>query len=288
MFEGQSIATIRNTGEPTSPDDERTRHLKEFGLTGAPARAYLALLSLGTSEARAVANLAKIPHAKVHQTLARLEERGLVRVVPSSPRRYAPVAFSEYLERMANEQRERLREMESRREELGELLSVEGDLDVDDRRYMEMARGRRVALESLIAGFDSATEDILAVGSDGSAQRAGRYERALTAARERGVRIRLLLPRTAGSPEAAATASRLAETRFFDPPEGAGRQASMALFDRKRALIIHYIPDDASPYEGRDVALSTESEAIARALHAVLEAAWEAATAIEPIPGTTP
>src|SRR5207248_11237358 len=107
--------------------------LRSFGLSESAARAYLALLELGLTEARDVGRLAKIPLAKVYQTLDQLQEHGLVTVIPTTPRKYEPVEFRQFLDRRRERMLQEARELERVAPELAALFPTTAHETVGDR-----------------------------------------------------------------------------------------------------------------------------------------------------------
>ena len=52
----------------------------------------------------------------------------------------------------------------------------------------------------------------------------------------------------------------------------------MHVVDRREFLMSHPIPDDDSSYRGEDIAIWTNDEAIAGAMHAMAEKIWSTGT----------
>ncbi len=65
--------------------------LKNFGLSEYESRAYIALVSLGVASVKKVCEAANIPHPRAYDTLAALEEKGLVEVQQGRPKVYKAV-----------------------------------------------------------------------------------------------------------------------------------------------------------------------------------------------------
>ncbi|MHA2601365.1 MAG: TrmB family transcriptional regulator [Candidatus Thorarchaeota archaeon SMTZ1-83] len=74
------------------PGDEIISELRSLGLHLNEAKAYKALVTLGQSTARAVADHSGVPRSKVYDVLYSLEDRGLVRRVLGSD----PTEFKSY------------------------------------------------------------------------------------------------------------------------------------------------------------------------------------------------
>jgi len=77
---GPLMANIINT-----PDDELVAALGQLGFSQYEARAYCALLGAEPMNGHEVARASQIPPSKIYETLARLAEKGAVRVQHSDP-----------------------------------------------------------------------------------------------------------------------------------------------------------------------------------------------------------
>lgn len=65
--------------------------LQSLGLTDYEARAYVALVALGTSQANSVAELSQIPRTSAYKVLLSLETKGFVRSKQGRPRTFTAV-----------------------------------------------------------------------------------------------------------------------------------------------------------------------------------------------------
>ncbi|MFB0563103.1 MAG: TrmB family transcriptional regulator [Candidatus Lokiarchaeia archaeon] len=65
--------------------------LKNFGLSEYESRAYTALVSLGVAPVKKICEVANIPHPRAYDTLAALEEKGLVEVRQGRPKIYKAI-----------------------------------------------------------------------------------------------------------------------------------------------------------------------------------------------------
>ncbi|HUR69606.1 MAG TPA: helix-turn-helix domain-containing protein, partial [Candidatus Thermoplasmatota archaeon] len=174
-------------------DGIRTTKLTELGLPRYAARAYLALLELGTTGAREVRELAHIPPAKVYGTLDQLHKRGLVEVLPGRPRRYAPVPMSDFLARDLEEQRERLESIEAARDELAELFPIRASTVVEVPGHTSSLSGRRNISEQFRRCARDARREIVILIPDRPDRSLRSVARHLSEARARGVTLRILM-----------------------------------------------------------------------------------------------
>lgn len=65
--------------------------MNRFGYTGSEARTYIALLRQHPATGYELASLGGIPRSAIYNVLRRLEQAGLVNVIPGKPKRYAPL-----------------------------------------------------------------------------------------------------------------------------------------------------------------------------------------------------
>lgn len=237
---------------------DRITRLREFGLSEYAARAYLALLDLGVTEARDVSALSKVPASKIYHILDQLHEKGLANILPEFPRKYAPVPFGEFLQRIHDEYEAAASTIRSERDALMATFAVVGDVAGGDRGGVMFLRGRRNVLERFAETLAGAKRDALVLLSAGQAADPRGVSAALDAAIERGVTLRRIEaadPRLAGLPAAAYA----------------------LVVDGRVALLGHALPDDGHPSEGNDTAIHLDQEGIAALLASLLEAQWQSA-----------
>jgi len=94
--------------------------LIRMGLTDYEARAYLALVALGTSPARGVASIAQIPRTSAYKVMLGLERKGFARSVKGRPRAFVAVEPSEISKRFVGEVEDTFRRIEAARHMLSE------------------------------------------------------------------------------------------------------------------------------------------------------------------------
>lgn len=255
--------------------------LRAFGLSEYAARAYLALLDLGITEARDVSTLSKVPQAKIYHVLEQLQEKGLVLVLPEFPKKYAPVPFDDFLQRVFEEHTKAAATIEAEREELAELFRVMGDAEVGDRGFFTIVRGRRNVLGKLDELAAGAQRSLILLATAGTLERREALLPALRDARGRGVDVRVLAPLDAATLDAAGAFEPFATVRAREMAGAApSAKVAMAVADGERAFLIHFVPDDASLHVGKDVGMLTDQEAMVAAILALLEPHWERAAPI--------
>lgn len=252
---------------------EQQERLREFGLSEYASRSYLALLSLGTSEARPISRLARVPIAKVYSTLDQLAEKGLCTVEPGPPKRFSPVPIERYLDQLAAQYASQAQAIEGQKAELARLFPLASAALVDDRGLFHVLRGRRATVDKLRQLYEAKPQSVLLMTADGFTSRSAATS-IMETARENGTRLRVLARIDASTVDALERLTGFAEVRA---KERGMANIMVSLFDTRCALITHFIPDDGSSTRGQDVSLFTTEEAIVGALQALVEHEWERA-----------
>ena len=191
-------STERRTGEAVGL-------LVELGLTLNEARAYAALLRLGTATATEVARNAGVPRQKVYDTLRTLEERGFLRSDAVGVTAHTPVPPEEALGAWLR-QREHERLVEAERDEtLAERLhqvlprprrAIPPRLD-----EMEAIAGRARTSEALERLVGATERTLTMMQQPPFLQARARWNGAEAAAAARGVAVRVLYSRDAADDE---------------------------------------------------------------------------------------
>jgi sugar-specific transcriptional regulator TrmB len=138
----------------TAPDEAAVAALERLGLSNYEARSFVALQRLGTGTARDVHEETGIPRSQVYGAADELEDRGLVSVKQSRPKRYRPVELAEARERLtteferdreaAFEHLERVRaEQVPREEQQEDVWTITGSDAIDARMAALVEEARR-------------------------------------------------------------------------------------------------------------------------------------------------
>lgn len=256
--------------------DEPLAVLAGFGLSGYMARAYLALLELGPSQAREVSERSGVPQGRVYDILEKLHQRGLAEVLPEAPRRYQAVPFETFLERELTMHRDRVVTLERDRQGLVEVLRrVQGGAPAAERGEYLVLRGRKNLLERVVALQRGARQDVLAIGSERAPVRLNGQD-GVGEMPGRGVRLRVLAPLTEANAEAArGLLASGAEVRHHAGladtfPPG----LNVLLGDGQRAMLYQHVPDDLDAAKGDDVGLFIEHPEMVKGLQALGESLW--------------
>lgn len=248
------------------PTPERLQHLHGLGLSEYQGQAYLALLGLGNTDARAVAGQAKVPLGKVYAVLDQLEQKGFVRKTAERPRRFAAVPIADVVEQAHQQQLRRAEELLLSKEELCHLFPTAAvPLLADDRGSVLLLRGRKNVTERL-RSVVTGRQDLLGIAPLGVFQRRA-MAAMLTQAAAGGTRVRLLAPPV--HPEARSLLHGV-QLRSREQTTATG----ILVADDVAALLVHFIPDDESATKAKDVGVLIEERALVQTLRQLLEQCW--------------
>jgi sugar-specific transcriptional regulator TrmB len=131
----------------TGTEHEAVEALQRLGLSTYEAKVFIALQKLGDGTAREISELADVPRSQVYGAAGGLEERGLVEMQQSTPKRYRPVGLDAARRRLAEEiERERERAFEYLAEVQAECRDGETRDDVWTVRGSDAVSDRIVSL----------------------------------------------------------------------------------------------------------------------------------------------
>lgn len=227
---------------------DRITQLRMFGLSEYAARAYLALLQLGTTEARDVSSLSKVPASKIYHILDHLGQKGLVTVLPEFPRKYAPVPFSEFLQRLHDEHEAAAQRLRVDMPVLLKTFAVEGGSPSGDRGSVTLLHGRRNVRERMLEALAGARSEVMVLLTSAGAADPTPWMEPLAAASARGARVRVI-----GADFGFEWRAR---------PAGVPPPAFALTVDHRCVLLAHILPDDGHPTEGNDTGLFIEQEGL--------------------------
>ncbi|WP_251330190.1 TrmB family transcriptional regulator [Haloplanus pelagicus] len=173
--------------------EEAVSTLRTFELTEYEAKCFVALTRLREGTAKEVSDVADVPRARIYDSMDTLQDRGLVSVQESKPRRFRAVSPRESVELLEQQCRSRLDRLGTilprlgspdRSSSAGEVWTMEGETAVSER------------LATLVG--DATDEVLLAVAVD--ALLGEDLIDALADAADRGVEV------TVGSPDESVRA----------------------------------------------------------------------------------
>ena len=253
---------------------DRIRKLMDHGLTEYQARVYLTLLDLDTATASQVTPHARVPRTRIYATMQQLHEKGLVEIIPETPLRYTAVPFARFLEKTAEELRERAETLDRNIESLAKEFAVIGQLAPEEKGRFEAIYGRRNARDRLNKMYEHVEKSWIGIGTSRSPGRVMRgFGEHIIEKSARGVRFRYAFPVTPDSLKDVDRLAKYAEIRsvdFYVP-------MYMHVADAREFIMSHPIPDDDSFYRGDDICIWTDDKALAQAVANIMTRIWEGA-----------
>jgi sugar-specific transcriptional regulator TrmB len=98
--------------------------LVELGLTASEAKAYLAVVNLGTCRVIQIADESNLQRTEIYRLMSRLVSMGLVEETIDPPKRYRPANVKETIPRLAANMRDRLKTLTAESDQLAAKLET--------------------------------------------------------------------------------------------------------------------------------------------------------------------
>ena len=254
---------------------ERLAKVQEYGLTEYEARAYLALLDFEVATASKVARLSRVPRTKIYQALEGLETKRLVRAIPERPKRFVAQPFVNYLDQLEADYERQARELNSKKADVSAEFAPKGIVDLEDPGQFVMVRSRANVTEKLMGLIERARESIVVMGSEMALHRLDYFTPGLEAAKERGVLFSAIGPVTENNEAAVHALAELGAVQAY--PDATPGQC-LVVVDGKEAVLIHAVPDDSHLFQGEDVALWTDDQAMVVSFESLINIALSASS----------
>lgn len=102
---------------------ESFESLKELGLTGNEAKAYHSLLERGNLSAAEVSKFSRVPYSRIYDTLAALEQKGFIKIIPEKTKKFAP-SDPEQLNELLEKKQESLVKLKENIKDLKKMYDV--------------------------------------------------------------------------------------------------------------------------------------------------------------------
>lgn len=141
---------------------QKTKLLKEIGLSAYESAIYLSLLKLGASEASTIYKDAEVPYGKVYSALDSLVEKGFVEVQRSRPKKFRGVkpdiALDRVIEKKESEVEKELEVLKLKTDELKKILMTTSSLKTKDEIFWTTAVTETNIKKVVISLFSEARE----------------------------------------------------------------------------------------------------------------------------------
>lgn len=146
---------------------QKTKLLKEIGLSAYESAAYLSLLKLGVSEASIIHKDAAIPYGKIYSILDSLAEKGLVEVQRSRPKKFMGVspdiALGNLFEKRESKAERELEALKLTIDELKQMLMSTPSLKTKDEIFWTTAVTETEIKKVVISLFSEAKESLCVI-----------------------------------------------------------------------------------------------------------------------------
>ncbi len=251
--------------------------LKRIGLNQYESRTYLALLSLGSSTAGELSDLANVPRSRVYDVLASLERKGFAIVQLGRPVKYIAVpprdAFEKIRKRYEKEFEEKIENISKlEREIIDKLESIQQRQPFDLNDITGVLRGKINIYYHMERLLESAESRILKVLTTREISRISKYHtRALKDAYKRGVETKIAVPITPEIYPYIRDLSKYSEIRHID------FDARFLVVDG-REVVLMTAPDTETH---RDMGLWVRSSYLARTFEKIFEHIWSRSKPVE-------
>ena len=167
------------------PGDDIISDMMNLGLHLNEAKAYKALVTLGQSTARSVAEHSGVPRSKVYDVLYSLEDRGLVRkVLGSDPTEFKPYPPKEAIPLLIEKIQQSGVVVQNA------LENIENEREMESREYVYTVEGEDQIKMEIRGIIRSAKEEVFFATLDPKILSAARP--ALASAKKRGVDIKFV------------------------------------------------------------------------------------------------
>lgn len=141
--------------------DEDIRSLTQIGFTEAQAKLYLALLTIGKTDAKTLAKQAGVPRQAAYRTLGELQEKGLVERIISLPQEYRAIPLRDGLAVMIRlKANEYTQIMENAKEFLYRYDIQQEETATDQEYSISIIEGKETIIRKSIHASESAKQEI--------------------------------------------------------------------------------------------------------------------------------
>jgi len=250
--------------------------LKDLGLNSYESRLWVALLSRGVSTAGELSDIANVPRSRSYDVLESLEKKGFIIMKVGKPIKYIAVPPTEVVERVKkrieSETKEQISSLEQIHnskiiEELKTLHNQGVDL-VDPVDLSGAIKGRHNLYNHLEFMIKESEKSILISTSlDGLKRKSEALKKQLAKAKERGVKIKIIVPDSGEVANAAKELKGIAEVKTSEDVKG-----RFVIVDGKN--ITFMISDDSTVHPTYDSAVWSNSEYFAGAIQAMFDKIW--------------
>jgi len=234
--------------------------LSELGLNKYEAQAYLALATEGASTAKNVSDITGIPYGKVYEVINSLVMKGFVMTLPTKPMRCKALSPADAINSAKKNLHKKLRTVENVILTEIEPLFAKNKNFTEPKGIFWILNGRAAINKKMEELGNSAKNHIHIIASGKGIKRLELLKPVLRAASKRGVKILF------SSNIDKDCLEYLKSFDFCDFKHIDIAHSQLFSMDGKEALLIEPIPDDESPYYGRDLGVWMLNEKFVKCL----------------------
>lgn len=215
--------------------EDLQRALVGFGLAEAEAKAFYHLSKMGESTATEVAKESGLSRAEVYRAADGLEAQGLIERTMSRPQRFIPKPIDDALEVLLTTRRADLADLETQRERVAQLWPKHAGPEEAEEQRFKIQKGR-TQIEGMITRMLERAEREIAIAAPHRTifkLVSWGLGKAMTAAAERGVQVRIITQLTEDMLDQQGVLPDATEVRHSELPT----YAQFVIIDQKEIAI---------------------------------------------------
>jgi sugar-specific transcriptional regulator TrmB len=250
--------------------------LRDFGLNTYESRLWTALLSRGISTAGELSEIANVPRSRTYDVLESLEKKGFIVMKIGKPIKYIAVPPEEVIERVKKRLKEQAEERSKIVEEIRSsnlfdelnLLHNQGVDLIDPNELSGFFKERSALYNQLDTMIKKSKQSIVITTSEeGILRKEKKLFKSLVKAKERGIKIKIVVPITKKTKNTIKNLSKIAEIR------NSNTNARFVIIDKKE--MIFTIMDDKNSNQSYDSAIWVNSPFFATTMYHLFENYWK-------------
>jgi len=251
--------------------------LKNLGLNSYESRIWVALLSRGVSTAGELSDIANVPRSRSYDVLESLEKKGFIIMKVGKPIKYIAVKPSEVIDRVKKKVEESTKEQIESLEKINKspvieelkVLHSQGIDLVDPIDLSGAIKGRHNLYNHLESLIKNSEKDILIMTSaEGLKRKTEALKKSFSRAKEKGVRIKIIIPESSEAQEAIRELKGVADVRTTKDVKG-----RFVVIDGKNVTFM--ISDDSTVHPTYDSAVWINSDYLAGAVQQMFDRVWK-------------
>ena len=262
--------------------------LKDFGLTGKEAEAYILLAKHGVLKGGEITRQMKRNKGQIYQILHSLQQKGLIETTLESPKRFIAIPFEKALEKFVKIKREELTKIEKRTKDLlsdwEKIIQTSIELPLEKFSVIE---GRKKIYQKIAKMVEKTTSNFSAIStvSDlAKGEQFGIFESTYSYPLKSGIEYRILIDIN----EQNLKPIRLLKTKLNSRLNVKARNSDLGftVFPRivirdDKEILFFISPKKPQPTKKREVCISTNCRSLVQAFSNIFEDLWDKSIGIE-------